>query len=758
MKKLIGPILCIMAYGLFGQSHPNLILTSKGVSDMRASIGSIPLFDQTLKAVKAKVDLYISEGINVPLPKDPAGGYTHSRHKANYFAMQQAGVLFQITKEERYAMYIKNMLLKYAEVYHEFDKHPLERSYAQGKFFWQCLNDANWLVYTSQAYDAIYDWLDSKTVKKLNKKLFRPYAEFISIYNPQFFNRIHNHSTWGNAAVGMIGLVIKDKELIKWSLYGLDSKYLKSKLKEDNDGGKIVLNKEAGFLAQIDDSFSPEGYYTEGPYYQRYAMYPFLIFAEALQNQKPELGVLNYRNGLLLKAVYTLIDLTDAEDQFFAINDAQKGMSLQSRELVNAIGMAFYYGGHDPRLLSIIEKQGRVSLSPAGLAAAKAITMGKALPYTKPSRLIFDGKSGDEGAIGILRGDDANDPILVLKYAKHGMGHGHFDRLSFLLFDGRTEVFQDYGAARWVNIKHKYGGGYLKENNTWAKQTVAHNSIVINGVSQFHSNVKEADLNHGEHYLFDTASSQIKIVSAKETNAYPNWILSRTMALISVEELEKPIVLDLLSAELKPDNDSEEAEFSLPLYYRGEFMSSNLPIQTAEVLKPIGDKYGFQHLWMEGQTKLSQEQTFQMTWFEDQKFYSMTSALENGDLVTYTRIGANDPEFNLRRDQGLLINRRAGNTLFASCYEFHGSYDYATERPINSFSRVSKLTVLLENDSYTIVQLEVKSGNAYTFCFSKKNASKEARHSISEKELGLYWEGPFQLIRNTTKNSNGESK
>ena len=40
--------------------------------------------------------------------------------------------------------------------------------------------------------------------------------------------------------------------------------------------------------ANVDEPFSPDGYFTEGPYYQRYASYPFLIFAQALENKKPE--------------------------------------------------------------------------------------------------------------------------------------------------------------------------------------------------------------------------------------------------------------------------------------------------------------------------------------------------------------------------------------------------------------------------------------------------------------------------------------
>jgi hypothetical protein len=44
------------------------------------------------------------------------------------------------------------------------------------------------------------------------------------------------------------------------------------------------------------------------------------------------------------------------------------------------------------------------------------------------------------------------------------------------------EVVQDYGLARFVNIDQKNGGGYLRENTTWAKQSIAHNTLVINEI------------------------------------------------------------------------------------------------------------------------------------------------------------------------------------------------------------------------------------------------------------------------------------
>ncbi len=718
--------------------HPNLILTPSGVKSMRANFGQVPLFDKSVKETRAEVDAEIANGIEVPIPKDLAGGYTHERHKSNFFIMQKAGVLFQITGEVKYAEYIREMLLEYHKMWPTIGKHPATRSYARGKLFWQCLNDANWLVYTAQAYDCIYDWLDEETRINLNSELFKPYADYVSIENPKFHNRLHNHSTWANAAVGMIGLVMDDEELIDRALYAFDVGETQD-LKADNDGGTLNLKgyKEGGFIAQIDHSFSPDGYYTEGPYYQRYAMYPFLIFAQGLATKKPELKIFEYRDGLLIKAVYALINQTNSQGEFFPINDSQKGMSLASRELIHAVSMAYHYGSNDPGLLSIVEKQERVPLEDAGLSSAKAVAEGKAKPYKYKSLELTDGAAGDEGALGILRSDDVT---LVMKYAKHGMGHGHFDRLGFLLYDETGEVIQDYGAARWVNIEHKDGGGYLKENHSWSKETVAHNTLVVDKDSHFDHKVKAADKMPGTPYYF-YSDSVVQIASAKELNAYKDKdvIMQRSMAVISIEELERPLIIDLFSVQAP-----EGTRYDLPLYYVGHFMSSNQKFETNNVLKPMGKHDGYQHLWAEAQTTL-EGSTYRMTWFNKKRFYSVTSVVKSGDEMILTRIGANDPNFNLRRDPGMIHRRTDGNTLFASLYEMHGSYDYSTERPLNLFTSIVDMKVLHESAEYAAVQFQLESGASYQFTISLKDDDESGIHSIEASNGQLNWTGVFDF-------------
>jgi hypothetical protein len=741
LKKLTFSLLTIgmslSPLTLQASEHPNLILTESGVERMRENVGQVPLFDKSLASVKQQVDAEIAMGIDTPIPKDFSGGYTHQRHKQNFFIAQKAGVLYQILGDEKYAKYIRDMLFQYEAMYKDLPLHPQERSYARGKLFWQCLNDSNWLVYMSQAYDAIYNYLSKDERQALETNLFRPFADFISIENPQFFNRVHNHSTWGIAAVGMIGLVMNDEELIQRALYGIDDDGLEVGGK-DNDGGTIKIEgQRKGFFANLEEPFSPDGYYTEGPYYQRYAMYPFLIFSLAMENNRPDLKVLQHKDNVLLKGVDALLNLSDADGEFFPLNDGQKGMSYYSASLVTAVDLAYFYGNKDPQLLSIVEKQGQVLLQESGLAAAIGVRDGKAKPYLKGSVNLSDGINGKQGGIGVLRHGN-EDLTLVFKYAAQGLSHGHYDKLSFSLYEKGEEVLQDYGLARFVNIEQKGGGNYLKENTTWAKTTIAHNTLSINQQKHFGGVYDVASQHHSELFTFDANKDNVKVVSATEENAYPGTFMHRTMAVIKEESFEKPYLLDIM----RVTSDSEN-QYDLPFYYLGQVIDNNFDYQSPTSLHPLGEENGYQHLYVEGKGSAVEGNT-KFSWLGAGKYYTLTMLTDAQDDIYLTRIGANDPEFNLRREAGIMLRReKTQDTVFVSVVEPHGSYSPVSESSKNSKSSIAKLELVLNSAKYTGVSIVDVKGKTQLFIIANSDNSDTAEHAVTIDGETYRWTGPY---------------
>ncbi len=740
MKKYVVLAWLVVATGITmsaqGGEHPGLIMTQEGIEKIRASLGQVPLFDATLAKVQAEVDAEIELGIDTPLPKDFSGGYTHSRHKRNFFILQKAGLLYQILEDDKYADYVRDMLFAYEAMYKHLPLHPQTRSYARGKLFWQCLNDSNWLVYVSQAYDLVYNYLSADERSRLEKNLFRPFADFISLENPQFYNRIHNHSTWGNAAVGMMGLAMDDDELVQRALYGIEDDGLELGTK-DNDGGFIkIAGQKAGFLANLEQPFSPDGYYTEGPYYQRYAMYPFLVFAQALNNVRPELEIFDYKDGVLLKAVSAMISLSDADGEFFPLNDGQKGMSLNAGSVVSAVDIAFHFGGNDPQLLSIAQAQGQVLLDDAGFAVAKALHEGERQPFTRTSINLSDGPDGTQGGVAVLRQAD-EAMTVVFKYSAQGLSHGHYDKLSFSLHERGEEVLQDYGMVRFVNVEQKGGGNYLPENASWAKQSIAHNTLVQDETSHFQGKYEIGSQHHSQLHFYDTSRDDIHIVSATDTNAYPGTGLQRTMALINDAMTDKPLLLDVLRA-----SSDTEHQYDLPFHFLGQVIDTNFDYKTSDTLDALGRDHGYQHLFVEA-TGAAQKDNTRLTWLNNKKFYSLTTATTGTDALMFLRLGANDPQFNLRRDPALMIRRNARNTVFVTAIESHGGYSAVAERATDARSSIASIKVVHDDAKYTAVAIENVDGIKRLLIIANADTRDATEHSLRIKADDFRWQGPF---------------
>jgi hypothetical protein len=469
-------------------------------------------------------------------------------------------------------------------------------------------------------------------------------------------------------------------------------------------------------------------------------MYPFLIFAQGLENVRPELKVFEHKDGVLLKAVGALLALSDADGEFFPLNDGQKGMSYQARELVTAVDIAYLVGGQDPRLLGIAEKQAQVLLDDAGISVALGVRDGKTRPFAKTSVNLSDGPDGAQGGVAILRYGD-EDLTLVYKYAAQGLSHGHYDKLSYSLYEKGDEVLQDYGLARFVNIGQKGGGNYLKENTTWAKQTIAHNTITQNETSHFEGKYEIGSRHHSELYFYDDTISDVQVVSATESNAYPATELHRTVAMIKDRNFNKPFLLDILKV-----GSNKKNQYDLPFYFMGQVLQVNFEYDTPSTLSALGKMNGYQHLYVEGRGSPGGDNT-KFSWMGHGRFYTLTSVTEDSDELLFTRIGANDPDFNLRRDAGFMLRRKAaGNTVFATVVEPHGSYSPVSELAIDSSSSIAELRVVHDDERYTAVAIEHLEGHTRVFILANSDASSSSTHELTIDGKAYRWAGPYCYV------------
>lgn len=724
IKFLIINCLILVSFSLANE-HPNLFIAKQEAQDINESLGNYPLLDRAFDKSKSEIDIAISKEIIVPQPGE-AGGYEHEKHKQNYRDMQKAGVLFSITGNEEYAKFVRDMLFKYAELYPTLSPHPLSKKQVPGMLFHQMLNETVWLVYASMAYDCIYDWLSEKDRIHIEKNVFGIIVKWFTEKHSNEFDRIHNHGTWAVASIGMLGYVLGDQKLVDLALYGT---------KKDGSGG---------FLRQLDLLFSPDGYYMEGPYYIRYALRPFLLFAEAIERNQPELKIFEYRDKILKKAIYTTLQTSFPNGIFPPINDASRSMNIKAPGVLIASDIAYLRYGSEENLLRVANIQNEVILNGAGLKLAKEFGYSKNVPLPQWGSIEFtDGFDGKQGGLGILRtGEDENQSMLLMKYGVHGEGHGHFDKLHFIFYDQGKQIIPDYGYARWVNIEPKYGGRYLPENNTYAKTTIAHNTVVVDLRTQNSGNRKEADKMSAKRHFFDNSNPNVQVMSATANNYYPGVEQQRTMFLINDSQLEYPIVLDVFRIQ-----SANEHVYDYPIHYFGQIITSNFKIETStDEMQPLGDEFGYEHIWQTGKATVNNPIKF--TWLDGQKYYSLISSVNSQFKILLGRIGANDPKFNLISNPMIILRKEAKDFVFASVIEPHGFYSEAQEKSVNARGNIESVKVLGHNESGSVVEISGKNGLQWTVMVNNEKQSISARHKLMFNGKNYEWQGNFKLIKN----------
>ncbi len=239
--------------------------------------------------------------------------------------------------------------------------------------------------------------------------------------------------------------------------------------------------------------------------------------------------------------------------------------------------------------------------------------------------------------------------------------------------------------GRFVNIEQKGGGNYLKENTTWAKQSIAHNTLVENETSHFKGKYDIGSKYHSNSYVFSVEDENVQVASAKEENAYPGTQLHRTMVTIKDKDYAVPYVLDIMRVSSENAN-----QYDLPFYFLGQIMQTNFEYSKLSVPEILGESDGYQHLFKEASAKIK-EGNIKLNWLRNNKFYTYTAVTDNKDEVIFGRIGANDPDFNLRNEQTLILRKKkVKDALFVSTIESHGTYSPVSELAVNAYSPYRK--------------------------------------------------------------------
>jgi len=715
-------------------SYQPLLMSYEQAAELRQYVGTDSLIGLSIAEEIEALEAYMPIGIEIP-GHGEAGGYEHNRHKQNYIHLDLAGRLYLITEDKRYLDYATNMLVEYAKVYKHRELNISRDSNKPGRLFHQTLNENMWMLYSSCAYSCIRHELTEEQQQLIENDLFKVMLEmFVETY-AENFDIIHNHGLWSVASAGICAYAINDQATVDKAIYGL---------KGDSVSG--------GFIAQLTQLFSPDGYYMEGPYYHRFSLRPIFLFAETIERRQPEIGIYQLKDEVIKTTAYAVMSTAFPNGTLPALNDSSRTMDIKDLGILLATNICFDRYEKNETLLAMAKHQGHVWVHNTGATLSEALDNNAGVPnFNWGSLSLTDGAEGECGGVSILRHRDAksDDSMALLWYGQHGsdaklhsaLDHGHFDGLHLSLFNNNQEFINDYGYGRWVNIEPKFGGRYIPENKSYCKQTIAHNTVVVDQISQNQGTTAIAQQHNGEKHFTLMGDNKLQAMSAYARDYYPGVDQQRTVIMAELEGFEKPLVIDLFRIITE-----EEHSYDYPVHYKGQIIRNDFDYDAPKSLKTLGDEHGYQHLWNLGQGKV--EGSSLTTWLMGNTYYSLISSANKNSEFIFARTGANDPDFNLRSEPVFILRQKAANHLFANVYETHGYFNEAIEASLNARGQVESVEVLQADNTASVVvinlvdkkQIKVAVANAM-------GVDENTNTSVSINGETVSWTGPVAIIR-----------
>jgi hypothetical protein len=463
-------------------AHPRLLMNSEGIAEMKDRIQRLEWARARWNAIKSRADQALEEKIELPprggnwyhwyacpehgcplrtgkqigqwqwehvcpvggetLRSDPAkpstdyDGCALSRvHDGWARAVLDLGLAYQVTSEVRYADKARDILLAYAAKYQTYPLHNIhgEAKIGGGRVGSQQLDESVWLIPLCQGADLVWNRLSQSDRETISSKLLLPAAKEVILPNPI---GVHNIQCWRNSAIGLVGFLLDDKELIRTA----------------------IDDPHAGFRTQMQKGVTADGQWWEGAWgYHFYTMSAIWPLTEAARNCGIDLYCPEYKRMFDAPLKFAMPNM-----HLPAFNDSGES-SVMSAAPDYELAYARY---KDPLCLELLTKSDRRNDFALWFGVPK-------LPHARKVQRSSANYPRSGYAI-LTKGKGNQATWLCMKYGPHGGGHGHPDKLSFVLYAKGHVIGIDPGTCRYgLPIRHE-----------WYTTTLAHNTLTIDEHSQ----------------------------------------------------------------------------------------------------------------------------------------------------------------------------------------------------------------------------------------------------------------------------------
>jgi hypothetical protein len=444
------------------------------------------------------------------------------RHEDLAAAARDLALAYHFSGEEHYAEQSAWILKSYAEKYLGYPLHDKDnRNTRSGaRVLAQTLDESIWLIPIAWAYDLLRDAdvLSAEERGRIERDLLRAAVATIERNDAG----VSNWQSWHNAGIGAVAFTLADAEMIA-----------------------RVIDGRSGFRFQMRNSITPEGLWYEGAWsYHFYALDALVQLAEMAERS----GIGLWAEEPLRKMFTAPLELAFANGTLPAFNDSGETSLVASDRLYE---VAWQRTG-DERFGAVLGRRSR---------GMNALFWGA--PELPRAQLNLSGAIFEDAGFGALR-STSNDHALIFKFGPHGGGHGHNDKLNFVNYWNGATLAVDPGTQPYAAPTH----------NTWDKQTVAHNTVVVDETTQ-----REA----AGKLLWSWFGDRFQTAAADAGPAYAGARLRRAFYL------SPDYVLDVFDVE---STDGAEHSFDW-VYHNNGAIETALPLESYSAFP---QKHGYQHL------------------------------------------------------------------------------------------------------------------------------------------------------------------
>ncbi|MTH53037.1 hypothetical protein GKZ89_06400 [Bacillus mangrovi] len=453
-------------------------------------------------------------------------GWRYYRHNEIIKAARTLAAAYALSGEERYGKKAAGILLDYAAIYPNYQKQA-----RGGRLYWQTLDEAVSMVDLAYTYDLLYGsgFLEDEDKANIELNLLRPSAVAISEYD---MGR-SNWQAWHNAAVGMIGFVLGDREYMEFA-----------------------VNGEHGFHYLMNESVLSDGFWWEGSIaYHLYALRALQHLADGAKSWGYDLfGNPNFKKMYDLPLDYAYPNLALPFN-----NDG----GIYGSSLIDSVSAKGNFD-YEPAFTAYRTKSYAwlLDVKYQKLPREGEYALFKGAPeIPKDGSYTWKSRNFEGAGQSVLRNSSM---YVLMDYGPYGGSHGHPDKLHIDLFADGEAFAPDFGTPSYGHVL--YTG--------WYKQSISHNTLIVDGVSQ------KAVEGRLEQFA---AGKKLQLMRGDAGEVYPGTKIKRTILL------HGRYAVDWMEAE----SPGTIRQYDWVFHGLGAFSNS---LKLSDRHSPLGSQNGYQFL------------------------------------------------------------------------------------------------------------------------------------------------------------------